>query len=133
MATGRFLEDLLEHIVVVNNQTAPAIRASYPFTIPDAAGAVDYDIVVDVKFEVTDVVVGKIGTGTGSTVQIKNGSTVISDAIVAAVDKAVTRAGQIDRTTNNNVIAAGGTLRCTATRSTGSMACEVEVLGYVRA
>ena len=133
MASGRFLEDLAEHIVVVNNATAPAIRTVYVFTIPDAAGAVDYDIVVDAKFEITDVTVGKIGTGTGSTIQIKNGSTVVSDAIVAAVDKAVTRAGQIDRTTNNNVVPAAGTLRCTATRSTGSMACEVEVHGYVRA
>lgn len=133
MSTGRFLEDLPAHIPVVNNATAPQARTSYLFTIPDASGAVDYDIVVDVKFSVTDVTVGKIGTGTGSTIQIKNGATVISDAIVAAVDKAVTRAGTIDRTTNNNVIAAAGTLRCTATRSTGSMACEVEVHGYVRA
>lgn len=131
MATGRFLEDLAEHITVVNNATAPAIRTVYVFTIPDAVTA-DYDIVVDVKFEVTDVTVGKIGAGAGNTIQIKNGATAISDVIAAAVDKAVTRAGTIDRTTNNNVIAAGGTLRCTATKSAGSMACEVEVHGYVR-
>lgn len=133
MATGRFLEDLAEHLVVANNSTAPAIRTAYLFTIPDAAGAVDYDIVVDVKFEVTDVTVGKIGAGAGNTIQIKNGATAISDAIAAAVDKAVTHAGTIDRTTNNNVIAAGGTLRCTATRAAGTMASEVEVHGYVRA
>lgn len=131
MATGRFLEDLAEHITVANNATAPQIMTSYVFNIPDANG--DVDIIVDVKFEVFDVIVGKIGTGTGNTVQIKNGTTVISDAIAAAVDKAITRAAQIDRTTNNNVIAAGGTLRCTAAKSAGTMACVVEVRGCVRA
>ena len=133
MSTGRFLEDLQGRITVTNNATAPQPLTTYPFTIPDAAGAVDYDIVVDNKFEVVDVTVGKIGAGAGNTVQIKNTATAISDAIAAAVDKAVTRAGTIDRTTNNNVVPAGGTLRCTATRSAGSMACEVIVWGYVRA
>ncbi len=131
MATGRFLEDLAEHLTVVNNSTAPAIRTAYVFSIPDAATQ-DYDIIVDVKFEVTDVTVGKVGAGAGNTIQIKSGTTPISDAIAAAVDKAVTRAGTIDRTTNNNVILAGGTLRCTATKAAGSMQCEVEVHGYVR-
>lgn len=132
MSTGRILEDLPGHIVVTNNATGAQLLSSYAFTIPDAATA-DYDIVVDSKFEVIDVVVGKIAAGAGNTITIKNGATAISDAIAAAVDKAVTRAGTIDRTTNNNVVAAGGTLRCTATKSAGSMACEVVVLGYVRA
>ena len=34
------LEDLAEHVVVTNNQTAPAFLTSYVFNIPDAAGAV---------------------------------------------------------------------------------------------
>jgi hypothetical protein len=131
MATGRFLEDLAEHIVVANNDTRPSLPTSYIFAIPDAATA-DYDIVVDAKFEVFDVIVGKIGAGAGNTVQIKNGATAVSDAIAAAVDKTITRAGTIDRTTNNNVIAAGGTLRCTATKSAGSMQAVVEVRGFVR-
>lgn len=132
MSTGRFLEDLAGRLAVTNNATAPQPLTSYAFTIPDAATA-DYDIVVDSKFEVVDVIVGKIAAGAGNTITIKNGATAISDAIAAAVDKAVTRAGTIDRTTNNNVVAAAGTLRCTATKSAGSMACEVVVLGFVRA
>src|SRR5512139_207525 len=130
MSTGRFLEDLPGRLAVANNATAATPRTTYLFTVPDATG--DIDIVVDGKFEVTDVTVGKIGNGAGNTIQIKNGATAISDVIAAAVDKAVTRAGTIDRTTNNNVVAAGGTLRCTATKSAGSMACEVEVHGYIR-
>lgn len=132
MSTGRILEDLPGRITVTNNATAAQALTSYLFTIPDAATA-DYDIVVDNKFEVVDVIVGKIAAGAGNTITIKNTATAISDAIAAAVDKAVTRAGTIDRTTNNNVVPAGGTLRCTATKLAGSMACEVVVLGYVRA
>lgn len=64
--------------------------------------------------------------------QIKTGAGVaITDAIAAAVDKAVTHAGTID--TAQNVILAGGTLRCTATRAAGSSAALVTVIGILRA
>lgn len=130
MSTGRFLEDLIGRIVVANNATGPSPLSVYEFLIPDAATA-DYDIVVDGKFEVLDVIVRKDAAGTGNTVQIKNGTTAITDAIAAAVDKAVTRAGTIN--VASNVVAAGGTLRCTATKSAGSMAALVTVLGIPRA
>lgn len=129
MATGRFLEDLEGRIPVANNATAPAALSAYLFLIPNAATA-DYDIVVDGKFEVVDVIVRKDGAGAGNTVQIKNGATAITDAIAAAVDKAVTRAGTID--TASNVVAAGGTLRCTFTRPAGTSNALVTVLGFPR-
>jgi hypothetical protein len=94
--------------------------------IADAATA-DYDLVLKEKFQVTDVIVRKTGAGAGNTVQIKNGANAISDAIVAAVDKTVTRAGTLDPA--QEVVAAGGTLRCTVTRAAGSGAVQVTVLG----
>lgn len=113
-----------------NNATAAGVPSVYTFLIPNAATA-DYDIIVDAKFEVIDVVVRKDGAGAANTMQIKNGATAITDAIAAATDKAVTRAGTID--TAQNVILAGGTLRCTATRAAGSSAALVTVYGLLRA
>jgi hypothetical protein len=115
---------------VANSATSAGVLSSYTFLIPNAATA-DYDIVLADKFEVIDVIVRKDAAGAGNTMQIKNLATAITDAIVAATDKAVTRAGTID--TAANVVLAGGTLRCTATRSAGSSAAQVTVLGFIRA
>lgn len=121
--------DILNRMTYAANATTPGFLAVHTFTIPNAATA-DYDIVVVDKFEVLDVVVRKDGAGAANTVQVKNGATAITDAIAAAVDKAVTRAGTID--TASNVVAAGGTLRCTFTRAAGSSAAQVTVIGVVR-
>jgi hypothetical protein len=111
-------------------QTAAGVPVIYDFDIADAATA-DYDRIVDQKFEVIDVVVVKTTAGAGNTVQVKNAATAITDAIAAAVDKAVTRAGTIDRA--QAVVAAGGTLRITVTRAAGSAAVQVRVIGIKRA
>lgn len=111
-------------------QTAAGLPVIYDFDIADAATA-DYDRVVDQKFEVIDVVVVKTTAGAGNTVQVKNAATAITDAIAAAVDKAVTRAGTIDRA--QGVIAAGGTLRVAVVRAAGSAAVQVRVIGIKRA
>lgn len=132
MASGFWLPDAVEAITTTNNQTAPGVLTAHVFLIPNAATA-DYDIVVDHKFEVIDVVVRKDGTGAGNTAQIKNGATAITDAIAAAVDKTVTRAGTIDIAAAVNVVAAGGTLRCTFTRAAGTSNALVTVWGFVRA
>lgn len=125
-----WLERLIGRIPVVNNATGAQAITVYEFLIPNAATA-DYDIVVDNKFEVIDVIVRKDGAGAANTAQIKNGATAVTDAIAAAVDKAVTRAGTID--TASNVVAAGGALRCTFTRAAGTSAALVTVKGIVRA
>ena len=114
MSIGYWLPDAVEAITTTSNQTAPGLLTAYVFLIPNAATA-DYDIIVDHKFEVIDVVVRKDGAGSANTAEIKNSATAITDAIAAAVDKTVTRAGTIDIA--SNVIAAGGTLRCTFTRA----------------
>jgi hypothetical protein len=115
---------------VANSATSAGVLSSYTFLIPNAATA-DYDIVVADKFEVIDVIVRKDAAGAGNTMQIKNTATAITDAIIAATDKAVTRASTID--TASNVVLAGGILRCTATRAAGSSAAQVTVLGFIRA
>ena len=102
---------------------------SLELDISDAAGD-DYDIVTDDAIEVVDVIVIKTGAGAGNTIQIKNGATAISDAIAAAVDKAVTRAGSIDRA--QSTIPLGGTLRFTTTRAAGSAAMRVFVTAVVK-
>jgi hypothetical protein len=88
--------------------------------LPDAATA-DYDYVVPHKMEIIDVTVIKDAAGAANTLTVKNGAgTAISDAIAAAVDKAVTRAGTLDKATR--VLAAGAVLRLTNTRAAGSSA-----------
>lgn len=115
---------------VSDTQTAGGVPWDYTFLIPDAATA-DYDRVVDQKFEVIDVTVIKDVAGAGNTVQVKSAAAVITDAIAAAVDKAVTRAGTIDKV--NATIPAGGTLRLAVTRAAGSSAMKVIVHGIKRA
>ena len=90
----------------------------------------DFDTVITEKFEVLDVICRKDGAGAGNTITVKNGATAITDAIVFATDKAQTKAGTID--TASNVIAAGGTLRVTATRAAGTVVGLVTVIGIVR-
>jgi hypothetical protein len=103
--------------------TVPGVPVEIPFLIPDAATA-DYDYITQEAIEIVDVRVIKDAAGAGNTITIKNGAgTAISDAIAAAVDKAVTRAGTLDKATR--VLAAGAVIRITATRAAGSMAAAV--------
>jgi hypothetical protein len=90
----------------------------------------DYDIFLDDTIEVLDVVVIKNGAGAGNTLQLKNGANAITDAIAAAVDKAVTRAGTIDRA--QSTIPAGGTMRFTVSRAAGTGAMKVLVYYVIK-
>ncbi len=109
-----------------DNNTGSGIVLEHVFVIADAASA-SYPLVLVDKFQVTDVVVRKTGAGAGNTAQVLNGATAITDAIVAAVDKTVTRAGTIDPA--QEVIAAGGTLAVAVVRAAGSGAMQVTVIG----
>jgi len=125
------LAELKNTLGVVADSTATAqipqvfVPVQASFLLPDAATA-DYDFVLPEKLEVIDVEVIKDGAGAANTIQLKTGGgTAISDAIAAAVDKTVTRAGTLDKATR--VIASGGTLRITNTRAAGTSACYVTV------
>jgi hypothetical protein len=97
--------------------------------IADAASD-DYDVQADDTIEIVDVVVIKNGAGAGNTVQVKNGATAITDAIAAAVDKAITRAGTIDRA--QSTIATTGTLRISVAKAAGSAAMRVLVYYLIK-
>jgi hypothetical protein len=113
------------------NSTAaaqPVLLSSYvtmSFLLPDAATST-YLYTVPDKCEIIDVTCIKDGAGAANTVQLTNNAgTAISDAIATAVDKTVTRAGTLDKTTR--VLAAGDTLKIVNTRAAGTAACAVFV------
>lgn len=121
--------DYAARVTVAAGTTTPGMVLTIPVVTSGSITA-DFDTVLLEKFEVLDVICRKDGAGAGNTITIKNSATAISDAIVFATDKAVTRAGTID--TASNVIAAGGTLRVTATRAAGTAVGLVNVIGVIR-
>ncbi len=121
--------------VPINSTTAQPVAlgqtVEMSFLLPDAATAT-YKYNVPDKLEIIDVTCIKDGAGAANTVQLKNSAgTAITDAIATAVDKTVTRAGTIDKTTR--VLAAGAELQITATRAAGTMACAVFIRAVRRA
>lgn len=115
---------------IVDNQSVASPMVVENFAIPDAAGDVDYDIVLKRKMQVIDIVVGKSVAGAGNTVTVKKGATAISNAIAADTDKAITRAGTIDPA--QSTLNVGDTLRVSAHRAAGSMLATVTVIGLPR-
>lgn len=105
--------------------------AHISFAIPDAA-TTTYSLVLLDKCEIVDAIVRKSGAGAANTVQVKDGSgNAITDAMAAAVDKTITRAGTIDPATAT--VAAGGTIQVTATRAAGSMLANLTIVVRRRA
>lgn len=122
-------KDYVKRLVPGDNAPKAGMLVQYLFRVADAATG-DIDIVVEDKFEVTNVECTKRGgAGAGNTMLVKNGANAISDAIACATDNAVTRAATIDDA--NSTIAAGGTLRLTATRAAGTRTCTVIVYGIL--
>ncbi len=123
-------------LTVANAPLSPLLASTgalvvIPIDIPDAATAT-LSYVNTEKLEIIDVIVIKDTTGTGNTIQLKTaGGTAISDAIVAAVDKAVTRAGTLDKA--QRTLAASAGFQITATKAAGSMACQVFLHAIKRA
>jgi len=117
--------------VAASGTATPAPLQTISIAVPDAAGDNTYTYTSAKKIEVVDVVVHKNGAGAGNTIQLQdNAAAAISDAIVAAVDKAVTRAGTLDQT--KKVINAGSTFKLLAHRAAGTMASEVYLVVILR-
>jgi hypothetical protein len=116
---------------IPDNNTTGGVEIEHVFVIANTGANSDNDLAIKENFEVTDIIVRKQGAGAGNTVQIKKSHnavvTVISDAIVAAVDKAVTRAGTIDPA--QEVLVAGDILRATVAFAAGSTQMKVIVKG----
>lgn len=116
----------------VNSGANGCVPISFTFNIPNTAA--DYDIVVTNKIAITGVTVIKKGS-TGSTndaITVKNGTTAVSNvmSLNAVAVKTVVRNTEID--TANWLVAAGGTLRVTAGKTT-DCSCEVIVDALVSA
>lgn len=97
--------------------------------IADAATG-DVDTVLTHKTRVIEAWAVKTGANGGgaNTVQVKNGSTAITDAMSININNTlIVRAASIDDAQHE--IAAGGTLRVTRTKAAGNAACIVYVLG----
>ncbi len=115
---------------VANVLTEAGIPVLHRITVADVATG-NVDVVLDAKTRVLDAWVVKTGGagGASDTIQLKNGSDAISDAVdINIADKVVARVGTIDDAYHE--IAAGGTLRVARTKSSGAnVECEVYVLG----
>jgi hypothetical protein len=113
---------------VANASVSPAYTAGgddvvIPIDIPDAV-TTTYTYVAQFKMEIFEVSLIKDVAGAGNTVQVQDGAAAaITDAMAAAVDKTVTRAATIDKA--KRVIAKGAQFKILASKSAGSMACQV--------
>jgi hypothetical protein len=127
-----FITQVIAHC---GNVTAAAVSPAstvasalmmFDIAIPDAA-TTTYTYISTNKIEIVDVIVRKDGAGAANTIQVLDGaSAAITDAMAAAVDKTITRAGTID--TAKNVVAAGGSFKITATRAAGTILANVTIL-----
>lgn len=121
---------------LVNSAVAPAVATSTGVKVmwlPIAnAATADYDFIVPEKMEIIDAHALKEGAGAGNSYQLQTGAgAAISDAIAAAVDKALTRAASMDIATR--VLLAGATLRVHAINAAGSTLGKVAVYYIPRA
>lgn len=112
---------------VADDQVIGGVPVTHVIAVPSGASG-DVDVVLTHKTRVLDVRVQKIGAGgAGDLLQVKNGANAITDDMDTNVaDHAIVRPATIDN--DNEVIAAGGTLRCTRTEATDG-ACVVTVTG----
>lgn len=87
-------ERMKENDELGNFQIVTSIAAGAVGLVTPAALSSDPSLVFD--FEILDVTVRTDTAVTSSTVQVKNNTTAVTDAIISAGAKAVTRAGTID-------------------------------------
>lgn len=106
------------------------IEKTIPINIPDVA-TTTYTFNNAEKIEIIDVTVIKSGAGAGNTIQVTDfANNVISDAIAAAVDKTITRAGTLDPAFRT--IAAAAKFKVIATKAAGSMLAKMFITALCR-
>lgn len=91
----------------LDNTTQPDLQAAKLGTLIEGAPVVvkvvidaDYtgekSVTIPYDMEVIDVIVQCTGANNNGTLTLENGGTPVTDAIICAVDKTITRAGTID-------------------------------------
>lgn len=117
---------------VANGDVIPGIPVIFPVNIPDGVTG-NVDVTITPKIRVIDfhVIKAVAAGGASDTIQLKNGTDAISDALnIEVADKAVVRAASIDDAFSE--IAAAGTLRITRTKaSANNVACVAYVTGLL--
>jgi len=118
---------------IVDGDTAGGLITAFTFAIADVASQ-DFDVVLDHKIEVVEILVHKRGGagGAANTVQVKNVANAISEAMSLNVAQdAVVR--NATNTFANAVIdpAAGGKLRFSLVKAGGNAACFV-IVNFIR-
>jgi hypothetical protein len=112
---------------IANAPAAPALSVAgelvvIPIDIPDAP-TTTYPFINAEQLEVIDLIVIKDQDGAGNTIQLKDtAGAPISDVIAAAVNKAVTHAGSLDKA--KRTLAARAGFQITATKAAGSTAAQ---------
>lgn len=100
------------------------------FAIPDAAGTT-YTYTALKTFDVVDLLVHKVGAGTGTTYQVQDASAAaITDAVAVTADKGVGRMATVDRTKNR--ITAGSQFKIAVARTSGSSQAEMHLFVILR-
>lgn len=131
--TNQFFTSVIAQLGASTPATAPTATTQIctgmmQFNVAFPTGAATQSIVVTTpeKIEIIDVIVRKSGAGAGNTIQVLNGVTAITNAIVAAVDLTITRPTTIDPA--QNVIAAGAGFTVTNTFAAGTILANVTVV-----
>ena len=118
---------------IVDGDTAGGLQSSFLFSIADVATQ-DFDVVLDHKIEVLEVLVHKRGGagGAANTLQVKNAANAITEAMsINVAQDAVVR--NATNTFANAVIdpAVGGKLRFSLVKAGGNAACFV-IVNFIR-
>lgn len=107
-----------------------ADTSTFILDIPDAVTST-YLYTIPWKLLVVDAWVVKQGAGAGNTVQVQNNAaTAVTDAMAAAVDKAVSRAASLDFAAG--LFNAGDTMKVVATKAAGTMAAKLFIRALAR-
>jgi len=109
---------------------APVPTQMIPFAIPDAAGTT-YTYTALKTMDVVDVVIHKVGAGTGTTYAVQDAAAAaITDTIALTAANGVGRAATIDRTKNR--ISAGAQFKIAVARTSGSSQAELHLVVILR-
>lgn len=116
--------------LTTSGTAAPSPLQAITFAIPDAAGTT-YTYTAAKTMDVVDLLIHKIGAGTGTTYQVQDASAAaITDAVAVTADKGVGHMATIDRTKNR--INAGAQYKIAVARSSGSSQAELHLVVILR-
>jgi len=116
-----------------NQNVGLSTALSYANTIfrfvVDSTAAAGFNLVIPAAINITDIVIQAQAAATTGTLQLRRVSTVISNAMVCAVDHTLARAGTIDNA--QAATTAGETLNVISTGDDAAEAGKVRAIVYI--